>query len=130
MLAHRLTCIVGLTRTNRAINTSMQFERFIEVMRAIDGVASALVQDCRNHFDEGGQGWITACGRNCSMKTDIVNKKLLGIVKCRNHLCDFVRHHGEMLRCRAIGSQSSCTNLKDGSSFKHIVEAKPVKLGE
>src|SRR5215207_10010159 len=58
MLAHRFTRFFRLACTDGAIDFPVEFECFVEIVRALDRVAASLVQDRRNHLDECRECWI------------------------------------------------------------------------
>ena len=58
VLAHCFASFLRLARANGAINSPVQLESLIEVVRAFDRFATPFVKNCRYHFDQRGQGWI------------------------------------------------------------------------
>ena len=51
VLAHRFTSFLGITRANGSINSPVQFESFVEVVRPFDGFASPFVKNRGYHLD-------------------------------------------------------------------------------
>src|SRR6185503_20879770 len=68
--------------------------------------------------------------RDCTMKRNVVNKKLLWIPKRCKHVCDLFRHGCELFTGRAFGREAGCPDFEDRPGFKHVLKTKTVKLSQ
>src|SRR4029079_9283181 len=73
---------------------------------------------------------ITRCGRDCTMKCNVVNEKLLWMLERCKHGRNLFRHAGELFTSRAFGSESGSSDFENRPGFKHVLKTETVKLGE
>jgi len=66
---------VGIAGADGLVDTSMEFGGFLEItIRSLfGGFAAPLVIECGNHFNESADDGISGCGRDRTVKRDVVD---------------------------------------------------------
>ena len=127
VLTHQVRRPPGLAIANRLIDAPMRFRDRPQVAAAIRGLAALLVEQRRNHFDDGGEDGIAGGGADRGVEADVLDEERLRLLARGEHPADRVGDRRQLLGGATLGRHPGDADLQRSPRLEHLGPREPVQ---